>query len=66
MKVKFGDFTVRQLADICNSHENCRGCPFIDEALSMRCKVALLASKTYLEFKIDLPDEEETDDTETH
>lgn len=67
MKVKFGDFTVRQLSEICNSHDACKGCPFVDDAVSMHCKLAIFSTKVYLEFKIDMPEEKEkTDDTETY
>lgn len=66
MKVKFGDLTARQLADICNSHDNCEGCPFVKDTETTECRVALSSTKAYIDFEIDLPDEEEANDTEVH
>lgn len=61
MKVKFGDITARQLAEICNAHIGCSGCPFINKADSAKCYAALSATEANLEEKIDLPDEEENE-----
>lgn len=59
MKVKFGDLTVYQAAQICQ-RPNCTGCPLSDSPLL--CNVSRYACSTNyngcLEEEIDLPDEE--------
>lgn len=62
MKVKFGDLTVRQLAGICSQYPDCRGCPLLDDAVTVQCELAMAASYTPIEKEIDLPDGEVKED----
>lgn len=66
MKIKIGDLTVRQMAEICNSKANCEECPFGKDTEMSECRVAFFSTKTYLDFKIYLPDEEVKDNGEIH
>lgn len=66
MKVKFGELTARQLADICNSHDDCEGCPFVKDTETTECRVALSSTKAYIDFEIDLPDEEVKENAEIY
>lgn len=66
MKVKFGDLTVRQIAGFCSQYPECRGCPLIDDAVTMQCMLALSAMHVPLEVEIDLPDEEGKENAKVH
>lgn len=63
MKVKFGDLTVYQAAQICK-RPSCTGCPLSDRPLL--CIIARYACSTdyngNLEVEIDLPDKETNDE----
>lgn len=66
MKVKFGELTVRQIAGFCSQYPDCTGCPLIDDAVTVKCRLAMDAMGVPLESEIDLPDEEEKEDAEIH
>lgn len=61
MKVKFGELTVYQAAQICK-RAHCEGCPLEDRP-SLLCNVVRNACgadyKGYLEEEIELPDKKE-------
>ena len=62
MRVKFGDLTVRQIAGFCNQYPDCTGCPLIDDAVTLKCRLAMDAMDAPLESEIYLPDEGVKDD----
>lgn len=67
MKVKFGDMTVYQVAQICK-RAHCEGCPLFDRPLL--CNVVRDACGAghngSLEEEVDLPDEEVEEDADVH